>query len=253
MATVASFHDDVPPAMQADAWGFPPAAGLHEWRCGETRAIGAAAGMLLGLLAQAASGDRRILWVTDTASAVNAGTLYPDGLAMLGFDPARLIIVTPRHLGEALWAADQAAACGDLAAVVLHVAGNPARLDLTATRRLLLRAQANGTRVFILRQGGDADATAAITRWAISPAPSAHEETGIGPPSFHAHLERNRNGRTGAWPMQWDHEKRVCSHVSADKPQETGSADRLDPSALPADGPDRAPDMGQVVALERAS
>ena len=253
MAPIPSFHGGLPYAQREHAWEFPPVSGLHEWRCGETRAIGAAVSMLLGVLAQAEDRQRHIMWVADPATTLDAGMLCPDGLAMLGLDPARLIIVTPMHFGEALWAADQAAACGDLAAVVLHVAGNPARLDLTATRRLLLRAQTSGTRVFILRQGGAADATATITRWAVSPAPSAHEKTGIGPPAFHAYLERNRNGQTGAWQMQWDHEKRMFSHVPADKPQETGSADRLDPSALPADGPDRPADMGQIVALERAS
>ena len=111
MAPIPSFHGGLPYAQREHAWEFPPVSGLHEWRCGETRAIGAAVSMLLGVLAQAEDRQRHIMWVADPATTLDAGMLCPDGLAMLGLDPARLIIVTPRHFGEALWAADQAAAC----------------------------------------------------------------------------------------------------------------------------------------------
>lgn len=229
--------------------------GLHEIRCAQTRAVGAAAGLLVGVLA-ARGGGGRIVWITDPAARSDAGGLYPQGLAMSGLDPARLILVTPMHLGDALWAADQAAACGDLAAVVLHVSGNPSRLGLTATRRLLLRARGSRVRVFILRQGGEGAPSAAVTRWAVCPAPSPGDGLGgIGPPVVAARLERNRGGRTGDARALWDNAQRVFTHVlefdQAGAPAHPKNSRVA--SALPADGPDSPAQMGQVMALEGAT
>jgi len=231
---------------------------LHEIRCAETRGIGAAAGLALALLChiEGAAG-RPVAWIADPAAAFDAGRLYPDGLVQNGFDPGRLIVVTPRDMNDALWAADQAARCGALCAVVLHVAGNPRKLDMTATRRLMLRARASGVTALILRQGGKAEPNAASTRWEIRPAPSLREEErppqGIGRPGFAARLERNRNGRTGAWRLFLEKGK-VFIHASEnDAPPHAGAPDRLDLPALPGDGPDRPAEMGQVMAFGRAS
>lgn len=46
--------------------------GLHEIRCAQTRAVGAAAGLLVGVLA-ARGGGGRIVWITDPAARSDAG------------------------------------------------------------------------------------------------------------------------------------------------------------------------------------
>ena len=227
--------------------GFPLHA-LHEVRCSPTRDIGAASGFLAGLLT-AASVRRpgRIAWIRDPACAVDGGQLFPAGLAMFGLDPARLLMVRPADLKTALWAGDEAAKCKDLSAVVLQVKGNPARFDMTATRRLMLKAQGNGLFVAILRQGGEEEANGVATRWHVQARPSAPDpdlETGIGPLRLGLVLERNRNGRTGHWTIAWNQQGQQFEHVPED---------HVDRPAASADRPDGTPQMGQVMAFKRAS
>lgn len=230
---------------------------LHEVRCAQTRGIGIATGLVLGLLARLERSDRRIVWVADPAAEPEAGCLYPDGLAQLGFDPARLIVVTPKDMKDALWAGDQAAGCEDIAALVLHIAGNPGKLDLTATRRLMLRARESRVTVLILRQGGEGEPSAAATRWEVAPLPSLSNEAfreGIGQPALSARLERNRNGRNGAWRLAFDPERKGFLHVpEPSTAPEATAADRVDLPAASGKRPDRPAEMGQVMAFERAS
>ncbi len=227
--------------------GFPVFA-LHEVRCGETRDIAAATGFVAGLMAGCLKHLRgRIVWICDPACRLDGGQLFPSGLAMFGLDPARLVMVQPADLKTALWASDEAAKCGDLAGVVFQVQGNPARFDMTATRRLLLKAQHNGLFVCILRQGGGEEANAAVTRWHVRArpsAPDAHLQKGIGLLRLDLALERNRNGHTGHWTVAWNQLEHGFEHVPADI---------VDRPAAPFDRPDGAPQVGQVVAFERAS
>jgi len=221
---------------------------LHEVRCSLTRDIGAATGFLAGLLAGCMRERQgRIAWIRDPACHVDGGRLFPAGLSMFGLDPARLLVVHPADLKTALWAVDEAAKCKDLAGAVLHVKGNPARFDMTATRRLMLKAQHNGLFVCVLRQGGEEEASAAATRWHVRAAPSGADpdlENGIGPLRLGLVLERNRNGQTGQWTIAWNQHRREFEHVPADL---------VDRPAASSDRPDGPPQMGQVMAFQRAS
>ncbi|MDJ0930787.1 hypothetical protein [Breoghania sp.] len=87
----------------------------------------------------------------DIGRVCRCGVLFPQGLAQTGLDPAGLVLVTPNDLSGALWAADETLKCRGVAAVVLQIEGNPHRFDMTATRRLMLRAQANGGFACMLR------------------------------------------------------------------------------------------------------
>ena len=227
--------------------GFPVHA-LHEVRCSLTRDIGAATGFLAGLMAgRMRAREGRVVWIRDPASRLDGGQLFPAGLAMFGLDPARLLMVHPTDLKTALWAGDEAAKCKELAGVVLHVKGNPRRFDMTATRRLMLKAQQNDLFVSVLRQGGEEEASAAATRWHVNTeisGPDPDLETGIGPLRLGLVLERNRNGRTGQWTVAWNQQRQDFEHVPADI---------VDCPAASADRPDRAPQMGQVMAFKRAS
>ncbi|MCP4315001.1 MAG: hypothetical protein GY789_02925 [Hyphomicrobiales bacterium] len=227
--------------------GFPVFA-LHEVRCSLTRDIGAATGFLAGLMAGRMKHlQGRIVWICDPACRLDGGQLFPAGLSMFGLDPARLLVVRPADLKTALWASDEAAKCGDLAGVVFQIKGNQPSFDMTATRRLMLKAQHNGLFVCILRQGGDEEANAAATRWHVRTQPSAadpHLEKGIGLLRLELTLERNRNGHTGHWTIAWNQLEHGFEHVPTDY---------VDRPAAPFDRPDGAPQMGQVMAFERAS
>ncbi len=225
-----------------------PLHALHEVRCALTRDVGAASGFLIGLLAVAARAQAgRIAWIRDPACSVDGGQLFPAGLSQFGLDPARLLMVHPADLKTALWATDEAAKCNALAAVVLQLKGNPACFDMTATRRLVLKAQQNGLFVCVLRQGGEEEASGVATRWQVTARPGAPDrdlETGMGPLRLGLVLERNRNGRTGQWAIAWNQQTHEFEHVPEDY---------VDRPAASADRPDGAPQMGQIMAFKRAS
>lgn len=224
---------------------------MHEIRCSLSRDSGCSIGFLFGLLSNL-SCNRPVAWIEGPATAFEMGKLFPDGLMFFGFDASRLIHIRPMHFNDCLWAAGEAARTGGLAAVVLHVKGNPNMFDLSVSRKLMLRAQTSGTPLFILRQAGEEEASSAATRWHIRPAPSLPDENyqkGLGHMRLILTLEKNRNGQTGQWPIAWNIKTRSFEHAATYK----SSANTLLPLHPSADRQDSPSEMGQVVALERAS
>ncbi len=241
------------PALDQHLSGGMWSNALHEVRCSLARDFACAAGFALGLAAQFGKQDaKRILWVIDPAASVDSGLPFPDGLSEHGIDPKRMIFVRPITLQDALWSADQAAKCSDLSAVVFQVKGNPKPFDMTATRRLMLRARESGVLVCVLRQSGAEEASAAATRWHVEIMPSGDDadfEHGPGQARHAQTLERNRHGRTGQWTLVWNPESRAFEDGTSNL-ETTHRVHRIHASAH---RPDRPVEMGQVVDLERAS
>lgn len=238
---------------------------LHELRCRQSRDAGALAGFAFGLLSRMKQRKTKpVLWISAPFADTSNMTLFPQGLANWGFDPSRLVIVRPLTFMQALWAADEAAKCTDLAAVILHVEGHPKALDMTATRRLSLRASESGTTNLILRQAGDEEATAATTRWCIAPRPSYEgpselsfkkpNEIGqnIGFSTVLSHLERNRQGATSKTPLIWNHQIRGFRHVANQDTDTTRPPSAVPQHRLPGalNRQDQPPAMGQVMAFQ---
>lgn len=229
--------------------------GLHEVRCALARDIGAAAGFALGLVARAVAAQRggsgMVLWVRDPATRGDGGGLFPAGLVQYGLDPSRLTFVEPRDLQGAMWAADEAAGCAGLAALVFQIRGNPSRFDITATRRLMLRARESGVLALTLRQSGEEEASAAVTRWGVRTEISAAQlfhHRGVGAMRLSLTLERNRAGRTGQWLLAWNPKTRAFEHAAPNATSRTPppayALHRLSASAHGRDLPDT---MGQVL------
>jgi protein ImuA len=215
---------------------------LHEIVCDGTRDAAAVTGFASALLARLlARRDGRFVWITTAEARRETGPLHPPGLRLFGLDPARLVEVAAERPEEALWAFEEALASPGSAAVVAEIPGHPAVLDLTATRRLALRAAAGesgpGGFGLLLRVGGRPQTTAAATRWRVSAVPSrplAGFRDGLGRPAFRLDLEKNRDGRLGRFDLEWDpHARRFGS-----LPAHSGrlSAEPADRSAAPAPG-----------------
>jgi protein ImuA len=132
------------------------------------------------------------------------GEPYGHGLAQLGLDVGRLLIVETRNHKDALWALEDTLRSGAAPAMVAGVvAGN---LDLTASRRLNLAASKQATPLVVLRTPAAAGTNAAATRWRIASAPAARDRFGAFERwRWRVTLERCRNGRTGEWLIEWDH------------------------------------------------
>ena len=115
---------------------------------------------------------------------------------------------------------------GALAAVV----GEPDGIvDLTASRRLQLAAEAGGTTGFVLVRGdarGRLAPSALTSRWQVDPLPAL--ETGIGL-KWRARLLRCRGGGAGLWEIVWDEttDRFGLAAPVADRPAESRQRRRL--------------------------
>ncbi len=163
---------------------------------------GAAAGFCLALVAPlAAALAGPLLWVARRAQ------LHGAGLAALGLDPGRFVLVEAGGDREALWAMEEGLRCGRPSAVV----GEVAALGRTAGRRLQLAAEAAGVTAFLLRRrlGPPRRAeppSAALTRWRVAPLASgpAPLECLPGRPRWRVELRRCRGAAPGDFLVEWD-------------------------------------------------
>ncbi len=186
---------------------------------------------------------RAALWVRQAFLDREFGAPNPLGLVELGIDPGRITLVSAADAPAALQAGLEGARCGALGVVVVELWGEPAVLDLTASRRLALAARASGVRVLMLRAAARPRPSAAETRWEVRAAPSrALPANAPGSPTFDITLLRSRIGLEGRrYRLEWDRDARTLVAFSpAAGPPAAGT------SADPAGG---SPLSGLVVAL----
>ncbi len=128
---------------------------------------------------------------------------YGHGLSQLGVDVGRLILVETDTDKDALWALEEALRSEARPAMVTGAIEND--LNLTQGRRLNLAAATHATPLVLSRGGKAAGNSAAATRWRIAPAPAAFDRFDtFARWRWQVTLERCRNGRTGAWLIEWD-------------------------------------------------
>jgi protein ImuA len=177
------------------------------------------AAFLLGRLQRLTEGP--LLWLPAR------NDLYGPGLAQLGLDTGRLILVETPRPADRLWAFEEALRTPGLAGAVAEID----RIEPKAARRLQLAAETAGTFGLLLQSPGGNGASmpviAATTRWQVSALPG-----GVGADGFSDCFERarwqlallrSRLGRPGSWNVE--------VHYDA-------STDRLALAAALCDGPD---------------
>jgi protein ImuA len=160
-----------------------------------------AAAFLTGILARLKP-ELPVLW------CLAEGDLYGPGLAAFGLDTRRLILAQARHSREVLWAMEEGLRSPALAAVV----GELEKLSLSASRRLLLAAEASGVTGFALRRWRNGERAAAQrlapnaaqTRWRVKALPGEIPvaEPGIGQARWQVELWRCRGGVPASWMVE---------------------------------------------------
>jgi protein ImuA len=178
---------------------------LHEFYAARASDATAMSGLAIGLSLSMAGG-RPVLWVRHGAVKAEHGEPYTPGLREMGINPSQLILLQPRDVTSALQGGLEGARCPALGAVLVELRGESPRLDLTASRRLLLAAQRSRTPVLLLRSEAEPRPSAAETRWRIRAAPSLPLATRApGRPAFDVTLLRQRNGRDGlCFIVEWN-------------------------------------------------
>jgi protein ImuA len=189
---------------------------LHEVFAEAGRQGAAATGFISGLAARAVA-RRPLVWVRQDFTEIESGALSMSGLAELGLDPRLFVSVRASDVDSALRTAADALACDAVGAVVLEVWGEARQLDLVASRKLTLAAQASGVTALLLRMAAEPQPSTAETRWIVRAAHSppaapfmpaaasmpAAAWSAWGAPVFDAELVRNRHGPVGRWIMEW--------------------------------------------------
>jgi protein ImuA len=213
----------VAPATRDPAWSALGPGQLHEihagavdWAAALAFALGAAAGEGPVVLVR---GARRGAWPLDPCAA---------GLAELGIDPARLLIIAAPDAKALLRAGHEAARCPGLAALVLESWGALPAYDLTASRRLVLAAEASGVPVVMLRLEAQPRPSAAHSRWSIRAGPSVAPPSPLaiappGPAMLALDLLRRRGGP--AQPpcnLAWDEDDGAFRPAPPPAPARTG-------------------------------
>ena len=169
-------------------------AGLARGALHEVCAATPGSGVAFAAILLARCGGQ-VLWIS---TEQESNLVWPPGLIPFGLAPESLILARAARWTEALWAMEEALRCPALGAAVL-MAGAGQGLDLTATRRLHLAAEAGGVFGLLLRPDGAAGASAARTRWHIAPVSSDAA------PRWRLTLLRQRGGApAGPWNVSFE-------------------------------------------------
>lgn len=148
---------------------------------------GAAAGLCARMLART---EGTVFWISPEPDAA------PQGLAALGIDPSRLVLVRVAHSAAGLWAMEEVLRCPAVTGAVLVGPD----LDLASGRRLQLAAEAGGGIGLLLRPDTEASGpTAARSRWRVAACPASERDV-----AWRLWLLRSRGGRPGEWRVQWN-------------------------------------------------
>ena len=202
-----------------------PLGALHEIAPNENDDNAAAFGFMAALLGRFAKADRAkapVLIVTGPESVAGYGRPFGHGLARLGVDPSRVILVQTQNDKQTLWALEEILRSGRPAVV----GGTIARLGFRESQRLHFAARESGRPLVLLRPAGLHGSNVAMTRWRIRASTAARDRSGlIVRWRWNVTLERCRNGRPGAWLVEFDDAYRFSLAAAMADPALPRSAD----------------------------
>lgn len=157
-----------------------------------------------------------LIWLRTIDAGKRTGHIYAPGIAELGGDPDRLLLIETADPKMLLACANDAIRCTGSAAVIVESWGKFALLDLTAGRRLTLGARDAGTTLLMLRLNAAPTPSVAETRWNIAAAASRELEANApGAPAFDLELLRWRGGPAGArWRLDWNHDEKCFGEAA---------------------------------------
>lgn len=173
-----------------------PTGAIHEFISHEPEDAAATRGFLSGLLASIVRNDGIGIWIGTQRK------LFPPALKSFGVAPDRFLFIDLPKERDVQWAMEEALKCAALTTVVAEMR----EISFKDSRRLQLAVEQSKVTGFILHASTkQLNTTACVSRWRVKSLPSdtVDELPGIGFPKWHVELLRIRNGRPGAWDIQW--------------------------------------------------
>lgn len=178
--------------------GCFPLSAVHEFINEEIECTAATSGFIGHVVSSLMINGGACVWIT------SSGTVFPPALKSFGVEPDKIIFIKVQRMKDLLWVMEEALKCEGLAAVV----GEIKEISFTESRRLQLAVEKSKSTGFIIRNHPrNIYLNACVSRWKISPLPSGTENNlpGVGFPRWHIELLKIRNGRPGAWQMEWSY------------------------------------------------
>jgi protein ImuA len=173
-----------------------PTGAIHEFLSLGPEDAAATSGFMAGLMSCFMQSRGACLWIS------TGRTLFPPALKVFGLAPERIIFIDLTRKKDALWAIEEALKCPALAAVV----GELSEVSFTESRRLQLAVEQSRVTGFIHRyRPKNENQIACVSRWKITSLASAPHEglPGVGFPRWNVQLRKVRNGKPGAWQIEW--------------------------------------------------
>lgn len=180
-----------------------PQPGLEEARARATADWGAA--LAFALLRTAEVQTRPLLLAAACPWLRERGEPFARGLAGIGLEPGRLVLVRAEREAEALWALEEALKSGAVGGAVAAADG----CSFLMSKRIDFAARKGGATAVLVAMGGTADLSIARLRWRIAAeASAAHPFDRRAPGAWRisAELTRRRDGPLGAWILEHDDE-----------------------------------------------
>ena len=192
------------PDMEAclSGGGLAPGA-LHHLVPASSGDLAAAFGAALAFAACAgAQRTAPLILVMNRGVGSMVGRPYAHGLAQMGVPAQRLMQAETANDRTALAVLEEVLRARSRLAVVLGLIQGP--LELGPSRRLTLAAAQSGAPLLLWQASTLVRPVASATRWRVAARGAARDRFGRATaPRWHLALERSRNGRTGAWTVEW--------------------------------------------------
>jgi protein ImuA len=173
-----------------------PLGAIHEFMVAEAEDAAATGGFVAAVLATIMHSGGASLWISSSR------LIFPPALQSFDIAPDKIIFIDLEKEKEILWAMEEALKCDGLSAVI----GEMQELSFTASRRLQLAVEQSQVTGFVLRRNPRGwNTTACVTRWKITSLPSElpGDMPGVGFPRWNVELLKVRNGKPGAWQVEF--------------------------------------------------
>jgi len=175
--------------------GVFPKNSVHEVVCADKEQAAASGGLVSGILSLLLQPGGVCVWIGQAKR-------YAPALASFGILPHRVIFISLRKDGDALWVMEEALKCPGLTAVICETKA----LDFKQSQRLQRAVEHSRVTGFVLRNAsGKLSSTACAARWQVRPLPSTDLGglPGLGFLRWQVNLLKVRNGQTGNWILEW--------------------------------------------------
>jgi protein ImuA len=185
--------------------GCFPLGAIHEFISEGFESAAATAGFISALVSPLMKNGGAGIWIG------SSGKIFPPALQQFGIEPARIIFIDLQKEKDLLWAVEEALKCHGLAAVIADIP----TLSFTVSRRFQLAVEQSQVTGFIHRSNPrNLNINASVSRWKIKPLPTESYDAlpGLGYPRWYIQLLKIRNGKPGAWQMEWANQR--FNHIS---------------------------------------